>query len=122
MPLGRVEENPENREIQEKPITEHSTPQTTFSYDGLPLDIYVFFNSSFDNSSPRDRDKMRDIYEYSSGKHEKPVLGDILQTMRDIESKLGYSGYDRKLDKVWNWVRLSRYTDDLDKRRRALEK
>jgi len=117
MPLLKTVE-----QTAEHTITDHPTPTIPFVSEGIPLDIYSFFETSSENSNPKEKDKLRDVYEFIKGRCEEPTLGNILHSLSVMESKLGLGGYAKRLDRVWNYVRLSRQVDELDKRRKSMEK
>jgi len=116
MPLAKSAEQAK----EQKPITEHPQAEQVFTYEGIPVDLYGFFYSSAENTSPKDKDKLRDLYEFAkeSGKE----IGSVLRTLSKLEGKLGLAGYDKRIDRLWNYIRLRRKTKDLSKQIKSMEK
>lgn len=113
MPL--LKETPQEAVVEAKPVP----PQPeVITFEGVPYDVYSFFSTSLEMSSPREKDKLRDIYEFARGTSH----GETLQNISNIETKLGLGGGEKRVDRVWNWVRLNKYIKDLEARKGAMEK
>ena len=101
----------------------HSVPDAgggSFEYNGVPVDVYGFFGVEFDSLDAKDIGKLREIYSWA--KEESDTLGDAMEKIARIERQIGYSGLDKRYDRVWNWVSITNKMKDLDKRRNALKR
>lgn len=99
-----------------------ATPLGTMSsgeigYLGIPVDIYAHFGIELSKASEAQREKMALINSGIDGE----TLGDRMLKLRDIERKLGMSGMDSRLDKVYRYIRISSEIKDLEKRRKSME-
>lgn len=92
-------------------------------WEGVPIDLYRQFNVELGTVPGKEIAKLKDIYEWAKTKCEEPTIGNILQRINSIENQLGSPALgDKRWDKIWNWVKISRQMDDLDKRREALRR
>ena len=111
-------------ETQES-VQEISVPaklDSTFHYDGVPVDLYSFFSISPETVDFKDKDRLKDIYEYSKSQTTDPTIGNIMHGIRKLSDKIGITGFDKQHTKMWNWIKLTNRMKDLDKRRQALER
>lgn len=115
MPLAK-----NSQDAPETDITAHPQAVEVFTVSGVPYDVFSFFNVSLDDISPKNQDKLKDIYEYF--KADKKTLGDTMQDISNLESRLGLGGYGSRVDRVWNWVSLGRKIKDLELRKQSLER
>lgn len=112
----------------EKPIEKIVHPEAPLStsssgemqYLGIPVDMYAFFDLDLAKASEKQRDKMNFINQTLSKKHESQ--GERLMALKDMTRKFGMSGFDTNLEKVYRYLRLSSDIEDLENRRRALER
>ena len=120
MPLAK-EAVPESQTVQQdSPITSHPQAPDYIMYEGVPFDVYQYFSTAIESSTPNDRDKLRDIYEFV--KKDGMSIGDVMSGISDIENRLGLGGGERRFDRVWNWVRMSKHIKDIEARRASLER
>ena len=110
------------QEVEDKPITDHPQPEQPVLYDGVPLDLYGFFYTSFENTTPADKDKLRDLYDIAKGSDLNPPIGKILSELSKLEGKLGMAGYEKRIDRLWNYAKLRRKINDYSKQKKAMEK
>jgi hypothetical protein len=107
--------------------TQTNTPSTpvsvaplqgqTYMHDGVPVDIYRHFNIRMEEADSKTKDMLRDV---STWAFEGESIGDGLQKIRNLERKLGMSGYRETHSKVWNWIKLQKQVDELTKRQNSL--
>lgn len=92
--------------------------------DGIPIDIFSYFGVDFANITDNEKSKLKDIYEWAVGNEiEKPSLGDTMEKLSKLERNLGVPLYgEKRSDRLWRWVKLSLQINELDKRRKALER
>lgn len=104
-----------------KNVTDHPAAKSSpFESDGVPFDVYARYNVDPASVSPKDRAYLKEITEWALENEES--LGDGLLKLSKLESQLGSAGYERRLDKVWRWVSLSKKINELEKRRESLRK
>jgi hypothetical protein len=66
-------------------------------------------------------EKVREIYEWAKGRCEEPTLGNIMQRITSIINQLGAPALDEKRwDKAWRWIRMTKQIEDLEKRRDSM--
>jgi len=94
-----------------------ATGFNSYTYDNVPLDIYNIFSLEIVNTSSKERAKLRDIYDWS--KEGSQTLGDAMLKISKLQSQLGESGFERRHDKIWNWVTLQRKINDIRKSQQA---
>ena len=116
MPLAKTAEVVE----RSQDTTSHPQSVEIFTIEGVPYDVYSFFGADLQNTGERDREKLKDIYSHFKAEHK--TLGDVMQEVSTLENRLGLGGYTSRLDRVWNWVRLSGRIKDLELRKQALER
>ena len=93
------------------------------SFAGIPVDIYRHFGVEIGHVEDKDVGKLKDILAWAKAKCEEPTMGNVLSRISSLENQLGQPELgQRRYDKMWNWVRLSRSIDDLDKKRESLRK
>jgi hypothetical protein len=99
------------------PVTNSPLQGQTYMHDGVPVDIFRHFNVAMETADSRTMDMLRDISAYA---FEGESIGDGLQKLRNIERKLGMSGYRETHMKVWNWIKLQKQVEELTKRQNSL--
>jgi len=108
-----VAEAPKPQEAS-KPAVEN------YEYNGVPVDFFRHFDLEMSKSGDRELQKLKDIYSWA--KKDTETLGDALVKISRLESQLGSGGFDRRYDKVWNWVRITTQMEDLNNRRESMRK
>jgi hypothetical protein len=103
------------------PITDHPEPKSLYIDEGIPIDLYHYFSLELQSLTEKDKEKLRDIYSWASD-IEEPTMGNILEKISRLEGQIGLSGFDKRYDKVWNWVSITRKINDLEKQREAYRK
>lgn len=104
------------------PVTASETHKD-LEWAGIPVDIYNHFNVELGKADEKETKKLKDIYEWAKSRCEEPTLGNVMSRVASLENQLGVPDIGtRRYDKMWNWVRLSRQMEDLDKRREVLRK
>jgi len=98
--------------------------ESAFIYDGIPIDIARYFNEDVFNLPNKEKDKVVDIYNWAKERvGSEGTLGDVMMRISTLERQLGSPALgEKRYDKMWNWVKLSFNIEDLDKRRKALER
>lgn len=86
---------------------------------GIPVDYYGHFGIDLNRATEKQREKMAYMSKWLSEKHE--TLGDRLLELRKLEGRIGMTGTDSRIDKVYRYMRLSDNIKDLEKQRQALE-
>jgi hypothetical protein len=103
-------------------ITTTGQPEN-YVFDGVPIDCYRYFSIDLGSQSDKELKKIKDIYEWSKSKCDEPTIGNIVEKISKLEKQLGAPRIGEKSwDKVWQWVKLSRNIDDLDKQRETLRR
>ncbi len=118
MAEGLAKSSPSNTPmvIQKPSPTDH---YNAFEYDGVPIDFYQFFGVPMDKATIKDKKELSDMYSW--GKENNKSLGDMMQSLRDLELKLGQPPIGmRRQSKLWNHMKLQRNINDLVKRQDAL--
>jgi len=101
----------------------HSVPPSTISnYEvaNIPIDYYYRYSVDISAPSEADKEKLQLIHEWA--KKDSETLGDALIKLSKLEGQLGWSGFDKMMDKVHRYVKLTLQMEDLDKRRQSLER
>ena len=98
-------------------------PQTSnhFLWEGVPLDVFHFFNVEISNSNDKTNSEMKDIYKWAS-QDANGKMGDVMEKLRSLETRLGVPRLgETRIGKMSNWIRLSTKIDDIRKHMRAYE-
>lgn len=90
-----------------------------FNYLGVPVDMYRHFNLDLGKASQAKLEKIDFINGWL--KQTQESVGDRLMELRRIESKLGMSGMDSRIDRVWQYMRLSSNMKEMEKRMKSME-
>lgn len=114
MPIAKTAVKEVQKEVKHEPA-----PPVVASHDNVPYDIYAKFGVDF-NASVQTKDRLREIYEWAKDGSE--TIGDALMKISDLESQLGYSGFDKLHDKMWNYIRLDKHVKELEKRKQSMRK
>lgn len=90
-----------------------------FNYLGVPVDMFRYFNLDLGKASSSKLEKV----DYINGwlKESNESVGDRLMELRKIENKIGMSGMDSRIDKVWQYMRLSKNMKEMEKKMKAME-
>ena len=65
---------------------------------------------------------MADVYKWAKVKAENGNLGDVLSKISSLDIKLGVGHLtEKKIDKLWNWVKISNQINELETKRNAYE-
>lgn len=107
-----------------EPVVHSDTPKLTssegeFNYLGVPVDMFRYFNIDLGKASQSKIEKV----DYINGwlKESNESVGDRLMELRKIENKLGMSGMDSRIDKIWQYMRLSKNMKEMEKKMKAME-
>lgn len=119
MPLAKsavVEESP-------KPTTAHNPPDSISNLEvsSVPPDMYSFFSLPL-SADEKDINKLKVISDWAKTETNGGSEGDMLQKLCDLRTKLGYSGTDNPIDKIFNYCRMTMYMREIEKRRDALSR
>lgn len=103
--------------VVEKPSLEG---YSSFLYDGVDISVYGFFDLDVGKASDTEKTRLKDIYDWAMS--ENKSIGDGMQRIRSLETQLGQPPIGTtRLNKLWNWIKISRQIDDLRKRQDSLE-
>jgi hypothetical protein len=92
-------------------------------YDGLPLSISDYFNVDTFKLDQKEKERMNEIYLWAKSKTPEGTMGDIMTKISTLERQLGATAIgDKRMDKMWRWVKLANRIEDLEKERTALER
>ena len=95
----------------------HATDGIT-SMPEVPIDIYRFFGADF-NLPTEDVVKLEEISTWALGKEDS--IGDALIKLRNLEVKLGMPrGNETRYDKIFNWVKMQKAVEEIQKRQDSL--
>lgn len=100
--------------------TKPATAISDFLYDGVDVSMYNFFGVDMKDATEADKARLKDIYEWAidGGK----TLGDGMLRIRNLETQLGQPPIGMtRINKLWNWVKISKQIGELQKRQDALE-
>ena len=99
-------------------IVAPTTTQPVMNIDGAPLDVLRHFDIDYTTADSKEIGKARQVYELlSPGK----TIGDLLISIKEIEGKIGLSGYENRLNRVWNYIQINKQIEDLQKRQEAMK-
>ena len=104
------------------PVIEKVTPTgyQEYHHRGVPIDIYSYFDMPMERSSEKEIERLTDIHSWAMDGVE--TLGDAMQKIRSLETRLGQPGPGMKRStKLWQWIALKKQIDDRLKRQDALE-
>lgn len=96
-----------------------SSSNGEFNYMGVPVDMFRYFNVDLGKESQAKLEKIDFINGWLKEKSES--IGDRLMELRRIENKLGMSGTDSRVDKIYRYMRLSSNMQEMEKRMKAME-
>lgn len=119
MPLAKsatVEETP-------KPIITQNPPDSIshLEVSSVSPDMYSFFSLPL-SADEKDVNKLKVISDWAKAETNGGSDGDMLQKVCDLRTKLGYSGTDNPIDKIFNYCRMTMYMREIEKRRDALSR
>ena len=102
-------------------FTKGETLGGTLAWEGVPVDVIRMFNVEIGTVHQKDIEKLKDICSWADSKCEEKTIGNIMQKISTLERQLGSPALsEKRWDKIWNWVKISKQIDDLDKRRESL--
>lgn len=94
-------------------------PITTAFVDGIPLDVFKYFDLDVRGMSMDEKTDIKDISSWAL--RQGRTLGDSLQQLRLLENRLGSPALgERRYSKMLNWIRINNNIDELRKRQEAL--
>lgn len=107
----------------EAPITINQSitkdPNGVFQYEGIPIDVYRYFDTPMETVVGKDADKLREVAKWAF--EDSETVGDALQRIRSLEMRLGTpDNGNSRFDKIYTWVRMQRNIEDLRKRQNSL--
>lgn len=110
--------------IPASPVTHAETPKNSsisneVTFMGVPTTYYTYFNVDMGRIEGADREKLGFINGWLG--ESTSSLGDRLIKLKEIERKIGMSGFDSRISKVYNYMRISSQISDFEKQRKALE-
>ena len=96
---------------------------TAPSWEGIPIDTIRYFGQDIGTITQRTIEQLRDINDWSKTDLLEDTIGNRLQKIRGLESKLGAPAlYETKIIKMWNWVKMQANINELRKRQEAFER
>lgn len=90
---------------------------TPLSFEGVPVDLYRYFSLDIANAPQGKVEKMQAIYQALQGE----TMGDKISKLREYENRIGMSGVDSRIDKLYNYLKLSRQSEEIVKKMKAME-
>lgn len=109
-------------EGEDKVLPPPPTGTISVEWNGVPLELANFFNVSITQADSKTMDMLRDINIWSKNLPED-TIGDKLQKIRSLESRLGVpSLFESRISKTWNWVKMDFHINELRKRQSAYER
>jgi hypothetical protein len=122
MPIAKSAPAPEVT-VKVEPTQATESSYSNFQWMDVPIDVYRQFSIELGTIPEREVGKIKDIYEWAKSKCDEPTIGNIMQKISSLEQQLGSPALGhQRYDKLWNWVKITKQIDDLDKRRDALRK
>jgi hypothetical protein len=124
MPLAKSAINEPTPTLTQPVIAPPMSPGVAnFEWQGIPLDIGRFLNTSVIDADTKTLEKMRDIAKWSENGLIDNTLGNRLQKIRTLESKLGAPAlHETRIDKLWKWIKMDFHISELRKRQEAYER
>jgi hypothetical protein len=105
--------------VSTEPINQE---QVVPSWNGVPMSVFKFLNIDFFDSSDKNIEELKDIYQYARSRS-NGMDGDIIQRIDELKNRLGEPEIGTtRLAQLSNYVRLNRQISDLMKQKRVLEK
>ena len=99
------------------PQQEVMPPITTY-VDGIPPDIYEYFDIDVPTVSYEEKDDIREITKWAM---QFGTVGDALKQISMLEHRLGAPAiHERRYSKMLHWIRLQDNITELRKRQEAL--
>ena len=112
-------------EPPQQPVQPSATPTgiAGYEWEGVPLDVGRMMGVSLMDTDTKTLDKLRDISKWSQEGLLDNTIGNQLQKIRTLESKLGAPTLNEtRLDKMWRWVKLASHINELRMRQEAFER
>jgi len=117
MPLAKSAE----QVSEQQPVIEHPQADIPLTTETIPIDVFYFFDAT-PLMSPLEKERLVDIYEFAKSGCKEITIGNVMQAISEIDQKLGLAGNERRIDRIWNYIRLKKKADDLTKRYQSLER
>jgi len=100
------------------PTTAPASPTTQVTnvtgYEGIPFEVYRFFNIAPATLKSDDMKQIKEIYKWA----ESDGIGDSMVKLRNLEMKIGAPHIgETRYTKIYNWVRVSNIVNSLEKER-----
>lgn len=93
----------------------------SFEYDGVDLSLFEMYGIDYTDDVARGR--LKDINNWISADLEEKTIGNVMMKLRDLDTKLGATpAGGRRIDRIWNHLKISQKMKDLMKQQRALER
>ena len=112
-------------EISKPQINIDSQPSdgVMHEYDGVPVDLLRFYGVSLGEATSGENKKLREIYDIVNDGLEERTIGNVMQHLSNLDLKMGATPIgERRLDRIWAYLKLTHNIRELDKRRRAYER
>ena len=117
MPLAKSAE----QVSEQQPVIEHPQADIPLTTETIPIDVFYFFDAT-PLMSPLEKERLADIYEFAKSRCEDPTTGNVMHALSVIDQKLGLAGNEKRIDRIWNYIRLKKKADEVTKRYEALER
>ena len=123
MPEGLAKTAEQAQPVPETIHPEEKPQVTSASWEGIPIEIYRYFDIDIGKVSQDEIKQFQDIYKWAKLENESATLGDILLKIRDLEHTLGATNFgETRHGKIWNWAKLTLVINEMNKRREALRR
>lgn len=114
---------PTEPQVEIEPAPQPSQTLSAPSWEGVPIDLIRYFGRDIGTMSTKDIEQLKDIDRWSRLDLAEDTIGNRLQKIRSLESRLGAPAlYETKVQKLWNWVAMQKNIDELRKRQEAFER
>lgn len=93
----------------------------SFQYDGVDISLFEMYGIDYSDEVARGR--LKDINNWILNDLEEKTIGNVMMRLRDLDSKLGATpAGEKRINRIWNWLKIRNQIDDMTKRQRALER
>ncbi|OPZ89046.1 MAG: hypothetical protein BWY74_02887 [Firmicutes bacterium ADurb.Bin419] len=99
-------------------ISKESPAISAYMVDGVPVEMYEYFGLNLGNVETQDKAKLKDIFDYLIPTSKN--MSDAFSKLTDIQLRLGSSSYEKRHDKIWNFIKINKQIEELQRRQIAL--
>lgn len=96
---------------------------TAPSWEGVPIDLIRYLGKDIGTINSKDIEQLKDIDSWTKKGLLEDSIGNRLAKLKGLEQQLGEPGlHETKMNKIWNWVKMSFQIDEIRNRQRAFER